>query len=284
MKFALALSVVALSLGARAPLAQNTISGNPPLVYEDLGSGSITFIVLHGGPGLTHHYLRPEWDRLARWGRVVYYDQRGCAGDPAATWRDYVSDLDRLRSTLAPSQRVVLAGSSWGAHLALLYAYEHPGRVEALILSGMVAWTWPHVPPSAHPQLREKQACADSILARIDVSTPEGEEEWIQARHNLDLGVDAPFRQRVRRSECDRVTIDRSNQPSFEALSTVEVPTLILRGNGCYRYHDGTMDFAAVLPDAAVHTVAEGGHDPWYRDPDEFFGRVGNFVREELAE
>lgn len=38
-----------------------------------------TIVVLHGGPGATHDYLRPEWDRLAAVGRVIYYDQRGWA-------------------------------------------------------------------------------------------------------------------------------------------------------------------------------------------------------------
>jgi len=50
-------------------------SGEPPLYIASSGRGEPVLIVLHGGPGLSHDYLRPEWDRLGGHGwRVVFYD------------------------------------------------------------------------------------------------------------------------------------------------------------------------------------------------------------------
>jgi pimeloyl-ACP methyl ester carboxylesterase len=34
-------------------------------------------VVLHGGPGASHDYLRPGFDLLAEGHTLIYYDQRG---------------------------------------------------------------------------------------------------------------------------------------------------------------------------------------------------------------
>lgn len=122
------------------------IPGSPPLRYVTVGSGPALVVVLHGGPGVTHDYLRPEWDRLALVGQVVYYDQRGCGANLSSsdlTWQAHVADLDRLIRRLRRGRKVFLAGSSWGAELALLYAYVHPESLDALVLSGFVGWPAP---------------------------------------------------------------------------------------------------------------------------------------------
>jgi proline iminopeptidase len=88
--------------------AHGFVEGRSRLYYEVIGKGSETIVVVHGGPGISHDYLRPEWDMLARSGRVIYYDQNGCgksARVPPYGWRTHVADLDRLISSLAGRQR-----------------------------------------------------------------------------------------------------------------------------------------------------------------------------------
>ena len=47
------------------------------LLLVEIGEGA-PVVLLHGGPGASHDYLRPQMDRLAGPGRrLVYYDQRG---------------------------------------------------------------------------------------------------------------------------------------------------------------------------------------------------------------
>jgi pimeloyl-ACP methyl ester carboxylesterase len=129
--------------GLRAQAHGGVVPGSPRLGTVAVGQGGPTLIVLHGGPGLPHPYLRPLWDQLQTEGRVVFYDQRGCGlSEPAARyrWQDHVGDLDRVINHFSPGEPVILAGSSWGSTLALLYALEHPERVHALILSGTPTW------------------------------------------------------------------------------------------------------------------------------------------------
>ena len=79
--------------------AQGLPNGSDSLHTVELGAGSTTVIVLHGGPGFSHKYLRPEWDVLARRYRVVYYDQRGCGRSERRgpyDWRHHVADLHTL--------------------------------------------------------------------------------------------------------------------------------------------------------------------------------------------
>ena len=111
------------------------------LAFERIGLAEApALVMLHGGPGEPHDYLRPHFDGLASDRlAVVYYDQRGSgesrldAGTAFPDWQTHVRDLEALRIHLC-RDRLTLVGFSWGALLALLYALEHPDRVAQLIL------------------------------------------------------------------------------------------------------------------------------------------------------
>ena len=47
------------------------------LKYESENSTGTPLIMIHGGPGFTHHYLEPLYT-LANERPVIFYDQLGC--------------------------------------------------------------------------------------------------------------------------------------------------------------------------------------------------------------
>ena len=102
-------------------------------------------VVLHGGPGASHDYLRPGFDLLATGRSLIYYDQRGGGQSPVPAgtpvgWQEQVADLEELRKQWGFG-RMPLVGYSWGGLLAMLYATTHPDRVERLALvSPAPAW------------------------------------------------------------------------------------------------------------------------------------------------
>src|SRR3954471_23664427 len=114
------------------------------LFERRIGAGPPT-VVLHGGPGAHHDYLLPGFDALAVGRELIYYDQRGGGRSPVARdvpvgWTEQVADLEALRERWS-FHRLTLAGYSWGALLALLYALHHPERVERLaLISPAPAW------------------------------------------------------------------------------------------------------------------------------------------------
>jgi proline iminopeptidase len=107
------------------------------LFERRIGSGP-EIVVLHGGPGAHHDYLLPGFDRLATGRTLVYYDQRGGGRSPVdrevpVGWQEQVADLEALREQWG-RERLTIAGYSWGGLLGLLYAKEHPQRVESIAL------------------------------------------------------------------------------------------------------------------------------------------------------
>ena len=129
---------------AAAPFEEALPINGVSLFTRTVGSGP-DVVVLHGGPGAHHDYLLPQFDALQAGRRLRYYDQRGGGRSPVERevpvgWREQVADLDALiaRWGLAPA---TLLGYSWGGLLAMLYAIEHPERVERLALVSPAAVT-----------------------------------------------------------------------------------------------------------------------------------------------
>ncbi len=131
------------------PTTETTVDLNGVRLYTRRAGEGPPVVVLHGGPGAHHDYLLPQYDHLTEGGRaLLYYDQRGGGRSPVARevpvgWREHVADLEALRLHWA-LDRLTLLGYSWGGLLALLYALEHPDRIErlALVSAAPVTAAW----------------------------------------------------------------------------------------------------------------------------------------------
>src|SRR5437588_169957 len=113
---------------------QTTVELNGVRIYTRRVGDGPPVVVLHGGPGAHHDYLLPQYDRLALGRTLLFYDQRGGGRSPVPRdtpvgWREHVADLEALRD-LWGLERVTLLGYSWGGLLAVLYALEHPARIQ----------------------------------------------------------------------------------------------------------------------------------------------------------
>jgi L-proline amide hydrolase len=104
----------------------------------------LPLLVLHGGPGASHDYLRPL-GKLADTGRpIIFYDQLGCGNsdqpnDPSL-WRVklFLEELDTVRQELGLGH-IHLLGQSWGGMLAMEYALTRPVGLASLILASSPA-------------------------------------------------------------------------------------------------------------------------------------------------
>src|SRR6185437_9900071 len=110
------------------------------LFVVEHGSG-YPVILLHGGPGLDHHELRPWLDPLGDMGlRLIYVDERGQGRSPRVdpgtlSVRSFAQDIDRLAEALELSDYAVL-GHSFGAIIALSHALERGSASHYVISSG----------------------------------------------------------------------------------------------------------------------------------------------------
>lgn len=111
--------------------------GDCNLYVEEEGSGE-AIVLLHGGPGSTHHGFHPAFSEASEFARIIYYDQRGCGlsdyepGD-AYSVEQAADDLDKLREKLGIKKWIVL-GHSYGGFLAQYYTTIYPENVSGLII------------------------------------------------------------------------------------------------------------------------------------------------------
>lgn len=279
-------------------------SGEPFLYVTSAGEGDEVVVVLHGGPGISHDYLRPEWDRLSGpERRVVYYDQRGCGRSGEAApygWREDVADLARVIEQESPDAPVILAGSSWGSWLALLYAMEHPDDVAAIVLSGTPPWWHNSLSVYSEKLLRNIRRSRGAGRA-----TREDVEAHAARADSVNRGLATIRRVRVDSSEArkyvpkdDSLLAFRFARPPqvmcgdahaaraglwydispIDSLSAIDIPTLLVWGRED-RMLDGQADpMAEYLPDARVLVLDGTGHDPWFDQGDLFFAAVESFL------
>jgi len=153
--------------------------------YKIVGSGdTIPLLVLHGGPGSPHNYLKPL-ESLSDERPVVFYDQLGCGNsdrpeDPNLWHTErFVEELAKVRQSLNLEQAHIL-GHSWGSMLATDYALTQPEGIVSLILAS---------PPLSIPRWLEdvgtyrKQLPADvqEVLDRNEIAGTTESEEYEEA-------------------------------------------------------------------------------------------------------
>ena len=249
-------------------------------------------MVLHGGPGAQHDYLLPGFDLLARGRTLVYYDQRGGGRSPVGRdvpvgWREHVADLDALRAAWGV-ERLTICGYSWGALLAMLYAIEHPDRVERLAL----------VSPA--PAARRERAVFEANLARRN-STPGlvAERQALKAsglmqrdlaaynRRLFELAVSGYFHDpsRVHDLTPFRITARTQNEVweslgDFDirpALARLDLPAFVLHGDDD-PIPVSTAEATAEALGAPITVIPDCGHVPYVEAPDAFVAALDPFL------
>lgn len=268
-------------------IAQDGYTSQPPQIAYWLHekANAPTVIVIHGGPGVTHNYLLPEWSRLREYARLVFYDQRGSGRSQEAdyySWQEHVADLVRLiDDVVAPGEKVILAGSSWGVDLALLFTNQYPKRVRGLILSGITPWkgrgnrhdscynyTYKK-PPEEFLQALEKDIKDKAPIvtpADLFISGPTYEETLIGEK-NIDSSETIHF---------ETIT-SLADAPRFEKLS-INVPSIIFQGTNPCHFPDVSEHFAKKIKSGRVVLIEDSCHDPWIVNPQIFFSACGHFI------
>jgi proline iminopeptidase len=155
VRVGLTFMVVAIGLGASTALeGQNPDvwwvmpDDGCSLFVQEIGEGGGPWVLIHGGWGAEHSYLRDLVEGLETSYRLVFYDQRGSLRSPYRVYESggsracpdslisvdhHIEDLDRLRSQLG-LERLNLIAHSMGGFLALSYLERYPERVEGLVL------------------------------------------------------------------------------------------------------------------------------------------------------
>jgi proline iminopeptidase len=111
--------------------------------YRVVGNGPGTpLIVVHGGPGVPHQYLK-SLEELSDQRPVIFYDQLGCgksdhpSGKQLWIPRRFAREINALRDQLN-LREVYILSDSWGAVVASEYLLSTPSGVRGVIFSSPV--------------------------------------------------------------------------------------------------------------------------------------------------
>jgi proline iminopeptidase len=116
------------------PADRIVVTDDGARLWASRAGRGLPVVCCHGGPGLWDMF-GPVSGLLAGSATVHRWDQRGCGRSQRIgpySIAQTLTDLDAVRCAFGVEQMALL-GHSWGAQLALLYALEHPDRVEKLV-------------------------------------------------------------------------------------------------------------------------------------------------------
>ena len=249
---------------------------------EVVGAGAgLPLVVLHGGPGFPHSYVR-SLEALADERPVVFYDQLGCGlsdrPDDTSLWTTEraVAELAAVRRSLE-LDRFHLLGQSWGSMLATDYALTRPGGIASLILASpclsIPRWVedatrFRHALPADVQQVIDSHeaagntACPEYIAAmlvyykrhvcRMEPWPEELERTFAGEGHQVYETMWGPSEFTVTGSLRD---FDRSGR-----LHEIDVQTLFT----CGRYDEATPEtvgwYRSLLPGAELTVFEESSH------------------------
>lgn len=270
--------------------------------------GGFPLLVLHGGPGMPHDYLR----NLRHLGQdrreVIFYDQvgngrssrhRARAGDAGFWTIDlFLRELEQVVNAYDLLERGYhLLGHSWGGMLGIEWAIGRPQGLKSLILANAPSsmLTWSRELTRLRRLLPEE---FQAVLHRHEQAGTTNSEEYGEAtlefyRHHLCRLEPWPadMREAYRKSLEDTTvyatmigpsefhvtgslaTWDRDNQ-----LHQIEVPALVLHGDQD-EATDAVVEASKTrIRDVVYSKVADSSHTPHLEKPDFTFGVVGDFL------
>ncbi len=250
-------------------------------------------VVLHGGPGASHDYLRPQFDALARRRTLLYYDQRGGGASPVGRdvplgWTQHVADLAEITRTVVRAPAALL-GFSWGGLLAILFALEHPEQVARLALVAP-AGTYPEIRERFERTFAERQAAPAIAEARAELSRSGLRERDPDAfwRRAFELSVAGYFKDPARAARLTPFRVAAKAQQAVwtslggmdlrPRLPGITAVTLVLHGRYDPIPLEASEQLVGLLPRARLVVFEDSGHALYAEETERFVTVLDEFL------
>lgn len=265
------------------------------LHYDAIGNGA-PVVMLAGGPGFSPGYLEPVAQELKGKYKVILFHQRGTGASKMETvtfethaLKTLVADLEALRRELKV-ERLTLVGHSFGGILSMMYAAEHPDRVNALALID-----------SGGPTLATVAKFVENLNARLTDEDNAKVKAWSakmgedRKRAILEITrakTPAYFADRAKAQRMmDALDVDSFNDAVFwavtpqmmagmdlrEPLKKVTAPVLVIHGR--QDPLPSADEVHATFPQSTLVMIDDAGHFPWEEQPKSVYAALTKFLR-----
>lgn len=261
-------------------------------------------VVLHGGPGCTHHYVDSIADIAATGRPVIHYDQLGNGasthlpdrGADFWTVELFLDELSVLLKELGIAERYHVLGQSWGGMLGAEHAVTRPPGLRSLVIANSPASMplWLEAAARLRAQLPPD---VEATLRRHEEAGTTGTPEYAAAmgvfydRHVCRV----PWPEEVRRTfaaiEEDPTVYHTMNGPSefhvigtlkdwsiIDRLDRIAVPTYLISGRHDEATPDAVRPYADGIADVRWTIFEESSHMPHVEERDSYMRAVAEFL------
>jgi len=282
------------------------VDGKFKVWTKRVGSGPVSVLTLHGGPGCSHDYFECFEDFLPPHGvQIVFYDQLGSGRsdrpDDKSLWTmgRFVEEVEQVRAALG-LEDFYLLGHSWGGYLAIEYALKYQRHLRGLVLSNTSASQRSvedygnellarDASPEAVAKIHELEARGVHEGREYDAVFPGDAMDkhlcglphpWPEpmvyacygAGHNAQLSETMAG---AHRSFLDGNLRDWNR---WNDLHGIAVPTLTMGGKNDFYSPADAERMAASIPGAHAVVLQKGGHMAMYDDQDAYFAALLGFL------
>ncbi|MCJ1714752.1 proline iminopeptidase-family hydrolase [Curtobacterium sp. VKM Ac-2922] len=267
--------------------------------------GALPLVVLHGGPGMAHDYLRNLAALVDETGRtVIHHDQFGCGRSshrpdaPTDFWQPqlFVDEYTALVAHLGLGDHHVL-GQSWGGMLGAEIAVRQPAHLRSLAICNSPASMQLWVDGAAELRAQLPADVQDALTRHEDAGTTD-DPEYLAAtqvfyeRHVCRV-VPMPqdFVDSETQMEAEPTVYHTMNGPNefhvigtmrdwtvVDRLDAVTVPTLVVAGEHDEATPATWAPFVERIADVHQHVFAGASHCSHLEQPAEFRRVVAAFL------
>ncbi|MGZ4527149.1 MAG: proline iminopeptidase-family hydrolase [Mycobacterium sp.] len=269
--------------------------------FKRVGGGAgLPLLVVHGGPGLPHTYLR-SLERLADEREVIFWDQLGCGNSERPsnrelwTMRRSVAEMDAVVAGLGLN-RFHIFGNSWGGMMAQQYALDVTSRAVSLTISNsiasipqfseMVARLKTELDPATQSAIERHEAAGTTYTAEYQDAIRTWNEtylcrvrpwppELLEAFGNMGTDI---FETMFGPSDFHIVGTIR-DWDVFDRLAEITLPTLILAGRYDECVPEHMRDMHQRIAGSRYELFESSAHMPFVEEPEKFDRVMRDFLR-----
>ena len=269
---------------------------NTGLFCKASGSGE-PIIVIHGGPGLSHDYLYPHLQELAKTHRLIFYDQRACGRssvkvDTASIRINrFVEDIDGIRQAFG-YDKVSLIAHSWGGLLAMKYAAQFPESIKNLLLvnpagvsskyaakmNQVIAQRFTSEDSLRRSAILKTPNFMDSIYLVNELMTigfkPQFHDPKLISQLNLNLNENVSTSSQLLRN----LSVDLIGYDYYDDLKKIKTPTLLIYGDYDPLAEVVGQELKNSVPGSELVVFKNCGHFPFIEKPVAFNKVASQFL------
>lgn len=261
------------------------------------GSGE-PIVVVHGGPVMEHGYLVSHLAPLAEDHELIFFDQRLSGRSAPEVEADsvrlatFAEDIEALRTRLELGP-IHLMGHSWGGLLAMEYALRYPKQLRSLILLDSMAASsalWQQEQQALGALVTPEDAAARRVIMASEAFAerrPSAVEALLRLSfkpqfvdpdklERLELYVPEDYA--ARSAQFAGLGPELQSFDFHEGLRSLEMPALVLYGDGEPGAELGGQAIHNALPNSKYVVIEDAGHFPFLEQPEAFLRAVREFL------